>query len=351
MELKHKLFHVGFAALAATGADRGFRPLAQGRGVILMLHRVRPREAGEFAPNGVLEITPEFLDVLLTELRREGFEIVPLDAVPDRLRAGRASGPFAALTFDDGYRDNLEFAWPILKRHRAPWTLFITTDFADGRGQLWWAELEAAIARLERVAIPSRSGLLELSSRTTAEKQAAFDAVYRDLRAGSEDRLRTIIAGLARQAGVDTGRIVPELCLGWEEIEALAREPEVSIGSHTLSHPILSKCDAAKAMHEISESKAILQQRLGRPVRHLAYPFGRPNSVGLREFRFAQQAGYVTAAISSPGHVFAEHAEHLCALPRVSVNGLFQSRAAFRVLLSGVPFLVWNRKRAVTVVG
>jgi hypothetical protein len=71
----------------------------------------------------------------------------------------------------------------------------------------------------------------------------------------------------------------------------------------------------------------------------------------LREFRFARQAGYVTAAISSPGHVFPEHAEHLCALPRVSVNGLFQTKTAFRVLLSGVPFLVWNRKRMVTAAG
>jgi len=351
MELKHRLFCAGFAALAATGADRGFRALARGRGVILMLHRVRPRESGEFAPNDVLEITPEFLDVLLTELRREGFEIVPLDAVPDRLWAGSAGRPFAALTFDDGYRDNLEFAWPILKRHRAPWTLFITTDFADGRGQLWWVELELAIARLERVEIPSRGGMLEVSSRTTAEKQAAFDAIYRDLRAGPEDRLRAVIADLARQAGVDTARIAPELCLGWAEIEALAREPEVSIGSHTLSHPILAKCDAAKARREIAESKVVLQRRLGRPVRHLAYPFGDPTAVGLREIRFAQEAGYATATISSPGHVFPEHAEHLCALPRVSVNGLFQNKTAVRVLLSGVPFLVWNRKRTVTVAG
>ena len=153
MSFKHRLFAAGLGAIAATGADRGLRSVAQGVGVILMFHHVRPWRPRAFAPNHVLEITPEFLDIALTELRREGFDIIPLDAVPERLR-GKAHGPpFAALTFDDGYRDNVEHAWPILKRHGAPWTLYITTDFAEGTGRLWWLELERVIAAIEGQAI------------------------------------------------------------------------------------------------------------------------------------------------------------------------------------------------------
>jgi hypothetical protein len=65
----------------------------------------------------------------------------------------------------------------------------------------------------------------------------------------------------------------------------------------------------------------------------------------VREFRLARQTGFVTAITSRPGHVFADHAAHLHALPRVSINGLFQNKTALRALLSGVPFWAWNRSR------
>jgi peptidoglycan/xylan/chitin deacetylase (PgdA/CDA1 family) len=343
------VFAAGFAALAASGADRGLRFFARGRGLILMLHHVRPWRAREFAPNRVLEITPDFLDVVLTELRREGFDVIPLDAVPDRLRPDHASRPFAVLTFDDGYRDNVEHAWPVLRRHNAPWTLFLTTDFVDGHGRLWWVELEEAIARLDRIALSCNGEWLDLPSRTPIEKQAAFECVYRHLRAGPEERLRAVTANLAAQAGVDTGRLAADLCLGWDEVQILAREPGVSIGAHTLSHPILAKCHAVAAMREIAESKSVLERRLGRPVRHLAYPFGDRSAVGAREFRLAREAGYVTAITSRPAHLFADHAAQTHALPRVSVNGLFQSKTALRALLSGVPFWIWSRRRVVTI--
>jgi len=347
VSLKHRVFAVGFGVITATGADRCLRFLARGRGVVLMFHHVRPPRPRQFAPNRVLEITPEFLDLVLTELRREGFDVIPLDAVVDRLRPGPARRPFAALTFDDGYRDNIEHAWPVLRRHNAPWTLFVTTDFVDGRGRLWWLELEEAIGRLDRVVLPGNGKVLDLPNRTAVEKQATFEAVYGHLRAGPEERLRAVTADLAAQAGLDTSRLAVDLCLGWDEVQILAREPDVSIGAHTLSHPMLAKCRAMTAMHEIAESKALLERRLGRPVRHLAYPFGDPSAVGVREFRLARQAGYATAMTSQPGHVFPDHAAHLHALPRVSINGLFQNKTALRALLSGVPFWLWNHGRVV----
>jgi peptidoglycan/xylan/chitin deacetylase (PgdA/CDA1 family) len=349
MGFKHKLFAAGFGVLAATGADRGLRVLARGRGVILMLHHVRPWRPRGFAPNRGLEITPEFLDVVLTQLRREGFDIVSLDEVRDRLRLGVRGRPFAVLTFDDGYRDNLKHAWPVLRRHNAPWTVFVTTDFADGHGRLWWIELEESIARLDRVAIPMNGKFMDLPSRTTAEKEATFKAVYSHLRAGPQERLRSVTAELAAHAGMDARQLTVDLCLGWDELQALAREPDVLIGAHSLSHPPLAKCDARTATREITESKALLEQRLGRPISHLAYPFGDASAVGIRECRLACQAGYVTALTSRPGHVFPDHGARPHALPRVSINGLFQNKTALRALLSGVPFLLWNRSRILKI--
>jgi peptidoglycan/xylan/chitin deacetylase (PgdA/CDA1 family) len=349
MNLRHRAFAAGFAAIAAARADRWLRSSAQGRGMVLMFHHVRPRRNVGFAPNRLLEITPEFFNDVLVELEREGFDVVPIDAVADRLRSRRSSRPFAVLTFDDGYRDNAEYAWPILKRHGMPWTIFITTEFADGRGPLWWLELEEAIARLDKVVVSRRGAAFSLPSRTCDEKQAAFDAVYRRLRAGPLERLRTVTADLAAQAGIEAGSLAAKFCLSWDELQGLAREPDVTIGAHTLSHPILAKLDAVAATREIGESKSLLERRLGRPIRHFAYPFGDRESASRREFRLVREAGFATAVTSRPGHVFSDHVGYLNALPRVSMNGLFQSKAALRALFSGAPFLFWNRGRVARI--
>ena len=112
---------------------------------------------------------------------------------------------------------------------------------------------------------------------------------------------------------------------------------------------MLAKWDDAEAGREIAESRSVIEDRLGRPVRHLAYPVGDPGSAGPREFRLAQKAGFATAVTTRPGHLFADHKAHPTALPRVSVNGLYQTDAAIRALLSGVPFLAWNKGRRVNV--
>jgi peptidoglycan/xylan/chitin deacetylase (PgdA/CDA1 family) len=91
----------------------------------------------------------------------------------------------------------------------------------------------------------------------------------------------------------------------------------------------------------------MLAARLGVPVRHLAYPFGDATSAGPREFALAADTGYASAVTTRPGMLYRQHGRHLTALPRLSVNGGWQSRAALEVLLSGAPFLVWNRGRRI----
>ncbi|MET7244303.1 polysaccharide deacetylase family protein [Methylobacterium sp. EM32] len=344
---RHRLFQAGFATIAATGADRWLAPAARGRGVILTFHHVRPDAPppGAYAPNRLLAITPPFLDRTLTALRARGFAIVPLSDLPRRLT--ETGEPFAVLTFDDGYRDNLEHAAPILRRHGAPWTLYVTHDYATGTGRLWWIELERAIRVLDRVRLPEAG--LDLAAEDDAQKSAAFAQAYRLLRAGPEEVLRAATLRLCREAGIDAGGIAAELCLSPGELRDLTRDEAVTLAAHTLSHPMLAKHDAATARREIVEGRARLGALLGRVPEHFSYPVGDPGSAGAREFALARGAGYRTAVTTRPGHLFPEHAAHLHALPRVSVNGCFQTDAALRALLSGVPFLAWNRFRRLNV--
>lgn len=346
---RHRLFDAAFRAIAVTAADRWLAPVAQGLGVILTFHHVHPDQPAPYAPNRLLTITPDFLDQVLAHLRVRGFSVIGLDAVPERLAQGGEGGPFAVLTFDDGYRDNVEHALPVLHRHGAPWTLFVTSDFAEGQGRLWWIELERAIARLDRVRINAPGQSLDLPAGNAREKSTAFEAVYRHLRAGPEDHLLAVIADLSREAGIEPGRVAASLCLSWAELRDLATDPAVTIGAHTVSHPMLAKHDADAARREIVEGRDRIATRLGVPVRHLSYPVGDPGSAGAREFALAEELGFATAVTTRPGHLFADHARHLQALPRVSVNGCHQTPAALRALISGVPFLAWNRGRRLNV--
>src|SRR4051812_35292732 len=157
---------------------------------------------------------------------------------------------------------------PVLRRHRAPFTVFVTTRFADGAGGLWWLELEEAIARLDRLAVSVGGACFEAACATSDEKAAAFERLYWLLRDGPEERLRATVALLTDAAGIDPAALATRLCLDWDELRALAAEPGATIGAHTLSHPMLAKWPADIAGREIAESKALIEAKLGVSVRH-----------------------------------------------------------------------------------
>jgi len=349
MSLRHKAFSTVFRVIALTRADRWAKGLAQGAGVILTLHHVRPARPDGFQPNRLLDITPEFLDATLALVRNEGYDLVSLDEAVSRLTSTRPSRFFVALTFDDGYRDNLDHAWPVMARHDAPWTLFVTPGFADRTARLWWLELEEAIRALTQISVELPDGAFSTRSESAAEKQSAFDQLYWRLRKQPEAILLSVISDLARQAGIDSAALVERECLPWETLRALSGAPDVTIGAHTLTHPMLAKHGADFARNEIVASKERLETELGIPIRHFAYPVGDPGSAGPREFALAGEAGFTSAVTTRPGHLFAGHAGHLQALPRVSLNGHHQSEEAVRALLSGLPFLLWNKGRRINI--
>ena len=349
--MRDRMIGAGFAALGATRLHRLAAPRLRGLGALLMFHHVRPARPRGFAPNAMLEITPAFLDAALTRIKALGYRLLSLDDALAELEAGGATGapPFAVLTFDDGYRDNLVHALPVLERHAAPFTVYVTTGFAERRARLWWVELEEAIRRADRVEVRIGDAALSLAARNPAEKAAAWRAVYWPLRAGPEDRLLAVVADLADQHGVDGRALVADLCMDWGEIEALARHPLATVGAHTLSHPRLARLDIAEMRTELGAARTILEERLGRPVVHLAYPVGDPGSAGPREFAAAAAFGYASGVTTRPGLLHADHAAHLTALPRVSVNGLWQDLRHLEVLLSGAAFALWNRGRRLNV--
>ena len=347
--MRYEVFKSVLATLSATKLHYLISPSARGLGAILMINHVRPWEDRPFAPNRCYEITPEFLDRCLSVVKLRGYDLISLDAVPERLRDASSTRPFLAITLDGGYRDLLEFALPIFKRHNAPFTSFITPGFMQRTSTLWWVDLEMAIERLGAITITGHDFRFEAVCDTPQEKQRTFSKLIRMLRKGPEVRLQRVVSELALQAGVDTYATVNRVCMSSDDVTSLASEPLASIGAQTMTYPILAKHDYTFARREIGKSRQVLEDMLDRDVKHFSYPFGDRGSAGMRDFYLAASVGLESAVTKRPGVLFAEHAEYIYALPRLQLNGHFQNEGYFDVLLSGVPFLLYNRGRKLNV--
>jgi peptidoglycan/xylan/chitin deacetylase (PgdA/CDA1 family) len=347
-QLRTTVIRAGLEALYFSGAHYLLRPVFAGIGAIFMLHHVRPRREAEFQPNHHLEIEPEFLRAMLSHLRARGIDIVTLDEVHQRLAERNFSRRFACFTLDDGYRDNRDHALPVLREFDAPCTVYAVSDFAEGTGRLWWVALEMAIARANAIEVEIGSTAAHFDTATPAAKQFAFDRLHDWLRSlpGEHDVQREISA-LCRRHGVDESAICRELCMSWDELKLFADDPLVSIGAHTVTHCNLAKQSEENALHELSTSRRRLEEALGRPVLHLAYPYGDRIAAGPREFALAKAAGFKTAVTTRPGMIFPESADYLTALQRVSLNGNYQDERILPVLTSGAATAVWNGFRRI----
>ncbi len=327
------------------GVDGLLAPLTRGLGVIFMLHHVRPEPPRDFEPNRILKVTPDFLESVIKQVKDAGFETISLDEVPERLAPSYRGPPFACFTLDDGYKDNRDYAYPVFKRHNVPMAIYVPTDYADGAGDLWWLVLEAVLERAPHVSVQMDGAMRHYATVSPIEKSLAFDTIYWWLRGLPEDRARHVVAELAQSIGYDSSKLCSELVMNWDDLRDLARDPLVTIGAHTRRHLALAKLPAAEAEEEIGASIRRIESELGRPCRHLSYPYGCSQSAGWREFEIAERLGLLTAVTTRKGLIWRRHGRAMTALPRLSLNGDFQDARYTKVLLSGAPFAVWNAMR------
>jgi peptidoglycan/xylan/chitin deacetylase (PgdA/CDA1 family) len=341
--LKQTIIRTGLETLFFSGAYLVMRPFVGGVGAILTLHHVRPPRPDRFQPNRLLEVTPEFLEQVVRYLRRSRLDLVSLDEMHRRLTEGDFRRRFVAITIDDGYRDTLEVAYPILKRHDVPFAVYIPTSFPDRLGELWWLALEAVVARNEHICLLVDGREQSFECRTLADKIHAYDQLYGWVRSlTTEEALRNIVRDLSARYQVDIANFCEELCMNWEELTRLAADPLVTIGAHTVNHVMLAKVPERSARSEMEMSRAVIEASLGVRPEHLSYPVGDKTSAGPREFRIAAELGFKTAVTTRPGVLFPSHRDHLTALPRISLNGEHQQLRYVRVLLSGAATAVWN---------
>lgn len=269
------------------------RHLAAGRLAVVMYHGVT--DATLAVPNWCQLPLAAFREQM--EFLSRCYTPIALGEALARLDAGKPLPRCpVAVTFDDGFRNFATTAFPVLEKLGIPATVYLVTSLV-GTGQPAWPE--RLFHALASTAVPEIDGQ---PLATSAQRAAAYTSLGQRLkRLPDGERLRRLDQ-LHDTLGVPD-RIPPASPLAtmdWDEAQKLATTGRVEFGSHTHTHPILSRCTEAEQEDELRRSRDILRERLGQ-AEHLAYPNGTAADFTPATQRLAAELGYASAASTVEG--------------------------------------------------
>jgi peptidoglycan/xylan/chitin deacetylase (PgdA/CDA1 family) len=306
-------------------AIHGFWP-PKPRPLILMYHRI----ADDPIDHWGLAVSSAHFEEQLEVLRRTRRPFSLEDFVR-HLSAGTLPQDAVAITFDDGYVDNLVAGKPRLAAADVPATVFLATGYLDGPGEFWWDELCRLVLagqgpRNFELVMGGRVMHVDLGVNIVARvdgtlpasklkvRQAALTSIWEALRRLNDDERQSAMIDIRsilrdRDGNVDRGR-----AMTCGEVRDLVSDGLVTIGAHTVTHPLLPELENAARHHEITKSKSACEALIGAEVASFAYPFG-----GLDDetCEAVSAAGFAFAC--STRHASADSASDLFALPRVQV--------------------------------
>lgn len=349
--LKKKIITSIAPIISGMGLPHLFKPKYGGIGHILTFHRVLPTSKHPRIHNHqTLEITPEHLEQTIQFFQKKGYAFYSLDQVFERLQnPSEKKEKFVAFTFDDGYLDNFEIAYPILKKHQIPFAIYITTNFPNRKAILWWYLLEDMLMEREFVQFHLNGKEYHFSCKSHFEKEDTYEVIRSIINQSftvedHEEMFESIFAEFETNLFKYSNSEV----MTWQNIEALSNDPLVTIGAHTVNHYPLKQLPKDQMEDEILQSKKIIEQHISKPVQHFAYPFGKATEASLREFETAEKLGFKTAVTTRIGNVFPAHQQYLTSLPRISINGVTKG-AVLEMQTSGMlPMLVNKGKRVIS---
>jgi peptidoglycan/xylan/chitin deacetylase (PgdA/CDA1 family) len=286
------------------------------------------------------------------------YQVVPLSELVERLKEGKQLPPYtAAITFDDGFRNNLTVALPILQKYHLPATVFLATSFisSDELG-LWTERVDSLIHRTPVQSIRLALDGVEKSFplHTSTDREIASDQVRAFLKTLTATQRKSALKDLGEQlveegdrpqSGGDNGSEPSEVheqstaekeeryaFLSWQQVQMMAHG-SITIGSHTHTHAILAPLNETDLNFELTESRRVIEQNLGAPCTLFSYPNGAERDFGRREEGLLGSLGYVAAVSQIDG--FNDASTNIMALRRINIPR-DESLSYFEAKVSGV---------------
>lgn len=264
-------------------------------GEILMLHRVVTQRS-VLADNRLMEITPERLEELILKYQKLNYDFISLDELYQRHKNGRIKDKkFVCFTFDDGYIDNYEIAFPIFKKYNCPFAIYITTDLPDGKALLWWYILEDILLNNNEVTLGDGSFYI---CNTIESKNLTFRQIREKIFSLQNDNMNQVSFYLFQNYQFSFPDIVKDHALSWSQINELSESGLCTIASHSVSHAAFDRLTPGQIEYELMHSKQLLESHINNQVNHFAYPYGRYNNNTLK---MIENAGYQTALLANGG--------------------------------------------------
>lgn len=252
-----------------------FNALRTGSFYVLAYHRVSAPLGPDYPfLNGMVSATPEDFDEQLRFVK-ERFNVINFQVFSDSLSSGeRIPEKPLIITFDDGYADNYDVAFQLLKRHGLTATMYVTTGFIDSGQPLWFDRLAYIVNRM-----PVGSLVLESAGSRFDVNQGNRRQVIRDVRnlfltLPDDDRV-AMLNEIEEFTGVEVEPGHMELVrpLSWDQISEMS-DGGIEIGSHTVTHPYLTRLTEDQLKRELVESKRVIERHTGRAAKSVAYPAG-----------------------------------------------------------------------------
>lgn len=293
--------------------------------LIVMYHRVSPR-----APQWILEppISPLGFETQLNYFRFR-YHVVSLPDLVDRAFNQPKSGQrFIAITFDDGYRDNFVYAFPLLRKYRIPVTIFPCTGPLDSPELFWWDKIGYVIAHTSKHRLNlGEFGVYEIDDQV--QRKVVAHHIARNLKVVPEDVKSKVTEHLIRESDVDIPKDVPRnVVMSWEDI-AIMDNNGISFGAHSVNHPILTNVSSNRVSAEISQSRSRIERHVKHVSEFFAYPDGAFNSSVVK---LVQREGFEGAVTTRP--VWVTRRSDRFALGRVGIST--DDENIFEVVMSGI---------------
>jgi len=235
--------------------------------------------------HGVVDVDPILPDWCI--LRKEQFEkqikfltenfnVIPLLEAVEGIKNDVITGPTAVITFDDGYQNNHDIAFPILEKYRAPASIFVSTKFIDTEDTLWTGVLQNAFGKTTLTSMEWKGQNLDLS--TTMNKKKSMEFIKSKLKEENysviEKNTNEIVDVLSEGEGFRIDASSPYRMLTSAQIEIMAKSELIDFGAHTHNHPILSGLSREDQKFEIEHSIECVTQMTDSSCKSFAYPNG-----------------------------------------------------------------------------